>query len=120
MGYCVMKKSAKIVIGLILLVLIFVVLHSLLVKDTPDQWSHKTFQGTVSEIWEEDNHQYFRLTTRVNENEYCFIIDDEVLASIDLHVGDEVVVESDYNINEHNGKDTPYPATLVADASIHD
>ena len=110
------KMIAVVLLAMLLIISAFYVQQN---RKT-DQWIHKTFQGTVSEIWDSGENVKFTLISHVNGNEYNFKACKEVISSIDFVVGAEVVVECDYNIREHNGKDIPYPAALIADAKIQD
>ena len=85
-----------------------------------DEWHHKTIQGTVTNIWEDDRNICFSVVSQVHGNVYNILINEDTLYCVEFHVGDEVVVEVDYNIKEHNGKDKPYIAAMVADATVRD
>ena len=112
----------KYVIGILIMIVVFLcIIHftkTASIKE--DEWHHKTIQGTVVDIWEEDSNIYFSIASQVHENVYNIMISEDTLYCVEFHVGDEVVVEVDYNIREHNGKDKPYIAAMVADATVHD
>ena len=112
----------KYMIGiLIMIVVLLCIIHfteTASIKE--DEWHHKTIQGTVVGIWEEGSNIYFSIASQVHENVYNIMISEDTLYCVEFHVGDEVVVEVDYNIREHNGKDRPYIAAMVADAAVHD
>ena len=110
------KMIAVVIVATLLIISVFYAQQS---RKT-DQWIHRTFQGTVSEMWDSGEIVIFTLISHVNGNEYNFEAYKEAISSINFVVGAEVVVECDYNIREHNGKDIPYPAALIADATIHD
>ena len=112
-----MKKTFAVLIAAALIITAVFCVQE---RRTPDEWIHTTFQGTVSEIWGSGETFRFALISRLNGNEYIFEVNEETLSTVDFVVGDEVVVECDYNIREHNGKDVPYPTALIADASLTD
>ena len=60
------------------------------------------------------------MVSQVSGTVYNILIREDTLYCADFDVGDEVVVEVDYNIREHNGKDKPYIAAIVADSAVHD
>ena len=81
---------------------------------------HKTFQGTVTNISTEREHTIFSMALLGSGAEKNFIMDDNTIYAITFHIGDDILVESDYNTKEHNGGDIPYPAILIADPSVTD
>ena len=85
-----------------------------------DNWTHKTFQGTVDEFWNDNGNSYFTLITEPYQNKCTFMIDEDSMLAFAFDVGNEVIVESDYSTKHHNGKDIPYPATLIADPNLTD
>ena len=106
---------------LILIAVILCIIHFAGTESVKeDEWHHKTIQGTVVDIWKENSTIYFSVASQVHENVYNIMISEDTLYCVEFHVGDEVVVEVDYNIREHNGKDKPYIAAMVADAAVHD
>lgn len=115
-----MKKKCLISVMLIAVILCIGVISFRTEYKKSDQWLHKSVEGTVTDIWEENDSVYFTVDSIIHNDTYDFVITDEALACFDFCIGDEVVVETDYNIREHNGKDKPYPAVLIADANVHD
>lgn len=85
-----------------------------------DYWTHKTFQGTIINIETVEEGTILTVTSSGSDSERNFIVNDHTIYTIDFQVGDEVVVESDYNMREHNGGNVPFPATMVTDPSIAD
>ena len=60
------------------------------------------------------------LITEPYKNKCTFVIGKDSMIVFEFDVDSEVVVESDYNTKYHNGKDIPYPATLIADPNLTD
>lgn len=85
-----------------------------------DYWVHKSFQGVVTDLWTEDGNTGFTLKLAGSDSEKKFVINSDSIYVIDFEIGDAVVVESDYNMKEHNGTDVPYPAVMITDPSIMD
>lgn len=80
-------------------------------------WVHKTFQGTVTDIEAELGDTVFTVVLD-SGTEKNFIINDLTIYAIAFQAGDRVVIESDYNLKEHNGTDVPYPATMIANPAV--
>ena len=80
-------------------------------------WIHRTFEGTVTDVWGEEPDQYFSL--RTENTYYTFVISEDTPGQATLEPGDQVLVESDYNMDQHNGKTVPYPVSLIAEPDIH-
>lgn len=85
-----------------------------------DNWTHETFQGTVTNISTEQEHTIFSMTLSGSGVEKKFIMDSNTIYAISFQVGDQILVESDYNTREHNGGDSPYPAIMIADPAVTD
>ena len=115
-----MKKKYVIGMLIIIAVLPWIIHFAGTASVKEDEWHHKTIQGTVTDIWEEDGIICFSVVSQVHDHVHNFLISEDTLYCVDFHVGDEVVVEVDYNIREHNGKDKPYIAVMIADAAVHD
>ena len=85
-----------------------------------DNWTHRTFQGTVTSIETVEEGTIIAVISSGADTEKKFIVNDHTIYTIGVQVGDEVVVESDYNMREHNGDNVPFPATMITDPSITD
>lgn len=85
-----------------------------------DNWTHKTFQGTVTDISNTQEGTLFSVALLGSGSEKDFLLDDQTIYAIDFQVGDAVIVESDYNTREHDGMDVPYPAAMITGPSITD
>ena len=115
-----MKKKCFICVILIAVIVCIGVVSFFTENKKPDQWLHKSVEGTITDIWEDNGSVYLTVDSSIQNDTYDFVITDDALACFDFCIGDKVVVETDYNIREHNGKEYPYPAALIADANVHD
>ena len=114
-----MKK--KCIVGILIAAVLLCAVYITGKTSTPkDEWHHKTIQGEVVDIWEENGDICFSVESQVSGTMYNILISDDTLYCVDFDIGDEVVIEVDYNIREHNGKDTPFIAVMVADPAFHD
>lgn len=115
-----MKKKVIILLLVIVSIVASVIAYHAVNSEKPENWTHTTFRGTVTDIWIDGDNRYFTLSPYLLETEHNFIINAETLYVIVFDIGDEVIVESDYNMNEHNGDDIPYPAVMVTDPNTKD
>lgn len=115
-----MKKKAIISFVVIVFITVSVIAYQTSIAEKSANWVHTTFHGTVIDIVTDGNDRYFTLRSYLSETEHNFVINAETLYVINFDIGDEVIVESDYNTNEHNGKDIPYPAVMVTDPDLSD
>ena len=115
-----MKKKCIVGILTVAAVLLCAIYFTGKISAPKDDWHHKTIQGKVADVWEENGDICFSVVSQVSGTVYNILIREDTLYCADFDVGDEVVVEVDYNIREHNGKDKPYIAAIVADSAVHD
>ena len=114
-----MKK--KCIVGILIAAVLLCAVYFTGKKSAPkDDWHHKTIQGKVADVWEENGDICFSVVSQGSGNVYNILISEDTLYCVDFDVGDEVVVEVDYNIREHNRKDKPFIAAIVADPAVHD
>ena len=115
-----MKKRVILSLMAIFLLVFIMITCYTHISERPANWTHKTFHGTVADIWEDTNGRYFTLSTHYLKSEHNFVISNETIYAIEFEVGDEVIVESDYDMSYHNGDDIPYPAVMIADPDVFD
>ena len=72
------KMIAVVIVATLLIISVFSAQQS---RKT-DQWIHRTFQGTVSEMWDSGEIVKFTLISHVNGNEYNFEAYKEAISSI--------------------------------------
>ncbi len=116
-----MGKKKTIAILLIVIVLISAAVIVLLLQDRHESnWTHKTFRGTVVDIWTEKENTIFSIELSGTDTVKNFIVDEDTIYQINFEVGKYVLIESDYDMHKHNGDDVPYPAVMIVDPSIED
>ncbi len=116
-----MGKKKIMAILLIVIVLVSVSVIALLLQDKHEaNWVHKSFQGTIVDIWTENENTIVSVELSGTDVVKNFIINDDTTYQIGFGVGKYVLIESDYNMHEHNGDDVPYPAVMIVDPSIED
>ncbi len=88
-------------------------------RDDPKEeyWTHRSFQGTVLDVWTEQDSTIVSVELSGAENVKRFIITADTIFMSDFEIGTRVLIESDYDMYKHNGEDVPYPVVMLIDAA---
>ncbi len=116
-----MSKKMKVGVFVAIIFLVATITLSIYRHDAKDAyWTHQSFRGTVLDVWREQDGTIVSVKLSGTENVKNFIINEETTSVIVLETGKSILIESDYDMHKHNGRDIPYPVIMIVDPSVSD